>query len=84
MTKLTCFSIAHIFKDKHKWRGHKFSEFVCFTYESRVTCSSPVNDIYYFSFARNKRDLGMLELDVITLNEHDADADIADEFEDDI
>ena len=37
-----------------------------------------------FSFARNKRDLGMLELDVITLNEHDADADIADEFEDDI
>ena len=36
------------------------------------------------SFARNKRDLEMLELVVITLNEHDEDTDIADEFEDDI
>ena len=22
--------IAHIFKEKHKWRGHKFSEFASF------------------------------------------------------
>ena len=36
------------------------------------------------SFARNKRDLEMLELVVITLNEHDEDTDITDEFEDDI
>ena len=26
---LSCFMIAHIFKDKHKMGGHKFSEFAC-------------------------------------------------------
>ena len=40
--------------------------------------------ITLISSARNKRDLEMLELVAITLNVHDEDKDIADEFEDDI